>query len=280
MFCLTYAISKLTSKLQSVGDVWNRNLEMFKAKLYRDQRETERTSANHRYELQPGDFSRLYRQHHEAEFGIDVSVAPEYNVDNWLNPASKAYKADLARSVFYYARRAEKNEHFKVCIATPEMRDAAWKYCHQKQLILDGTFGVCSSRLLLWIAMGVDESRSGVPVAMFLFSAPTGTKATHAGYNTQILTELLGAWQKWMDSDRPADASSFKPYAAMTDTDMKERGALLNIWPTILLLLCKFHLRQCWTNKRNSVLSYKASNSPESYAKTYVENRLKNLEQA
>ncbi len=115
---------------------------------------------------------------------------------------------------------------------------------------------------------------------MFLFSAPTGTKATHTGYNTQILTELLGAWQKWMDSDRPTDASSFEPYAAMTNTDMKECGALLTIWLTILLLLCKFYLHQCWTNKHNSVLSYKVSNSPESYAKTYVKNCLKNLEQA
>ncbi len=69
---------------------------MLKAKLYQDQHETKCTSANYWYELQLGDFSRLYQQHYEAKFGIDVSMAPEYNIDNWLNLASKHYKVDLA----------------------------------------------------------------------------------------------------------------------------------------------------------------------------------------
>ncbi|KAJ7116155.1 hypothetical protein C8R43DRAFT_824503, partial [Mycena crocata] len=38
-----------------------------------------------------------------------------------------------------------------------------------------------------------------------------------------------------------------------TDTDTKERGALIDVWPNIWLLLCKFHLRQCWTNKRKAL---------------------------
>ncbi|TBU41155.1 hypothetical protein BD309DRAFT_982047 [Dichomitus squalens] len=216
---------------------------MFERKQYRDQHQTDRATANFRYELQPGDFSRLYRQHYMTEYNIDVSIAPEHNVDNWLSPESKYYKPEIAQSVFHYAARAARDERFK--------------------LILDGTFGLCSSRLLLWIAMGVDESRSGTPVAMFLFSAPTGTKATHAGYNTKILTELLQTWRDWLDDKRPRDQAPFAPYTAMTDTDMKERGALL----------------RCWTNKRNSVLAFKASNSPETHSKSYVEKRLKNLEE-
>ena len=35
------------------------------------------------------------------------------------------------------------------------------QYAHGNQLILDGTFGVCSSHLLLFIAMGIDEHRKG-----------------------------------------------------------------------------------------------------------------------
>jgi hypothetical protein len=54
------------------------------------------------------------------------------------------------------------------------MDDAAWVYGHNSQVILDGTFGVCSTRLLLFIVMGVDEHGRGVPLAMLLFSAPTG----------------------------------------------------------------------------------------------------------
>lgn len=104
----------------------------------------------------------------------------------------------MADSISHYAARVEQNERFSVCIAPPEMREAAWKYCHHQQLIVDGTFGVCTSRLLVWIAMGVDESNRGIPVAMFLFSAPSGTRATHAGYDTKILTELLTHWRVWM----------------------------------------------------------------------------------
>ncbi|KAL7278680.1 hypothetical protein ACG7TL_007682 [Trametes sanguinea] len=215
-----------------IAQIRNKNLEMFANKLYHDQRvlEAEPLRMNVRYEIQPSDFSRLYKQHYRLNHQIDVSVAPENNVDGWLDPGSPYYKPKIAESIFYYAARAEKEERFKVCIATPEMRDAAWKYCHGQQLVLDGTFGVCTSRLLLWIAMGVDEARHGIPVAMFLFSAPTGNRATHAGYDTEILTELLTKWKTWMGTSRTAGprhspsepASSFEPFVGMTDTDTKD----------------------------------------------------------
>ncbi|KAJ3870920.1 hypothetical protein F5051DRAFT_446926 [Lentinula edodes] len=41
----------------------------------------------------------------------------------------------------------------------------------------------------------IDEDRKGVPIAFFLFSAPTGNQATQAGYNTEILRELLNTWK-------------------------------------------------------------------------------------
>ena len=83
--------------------------------------------------------------------------------------------------------QTHQNEQLKVCISTLEMDKAAWKCAHRKQIILDGTFGVCSSHMLLFIAMGVDEDGKGVPLVLFLFSAPTGNRATHAGYNQEIL---------------------------------------------------------------------------------------------
>ena len=252
---------------------------MFQQELYRDQRTTQPSHANYRYELQSGDFSRLYRQHYRDAYNINVDIRPEHNVQNWLDPKSPHYKPHIANAVFKYQARENQEDIFQVCIATPEMRKAAWKYCHKQQLVLDGTFGLCSSRLLLWIAMGVDESRSGVPVALFLFSASTGAKATHASYNTKILSELLGRWRDWMNESPPSLGASFQPAAAMTDTDMKERGALLKTWPEIFLLLCKFHLRQCWTNKRKGLLA-KAKDPSEAFSKAYVEKRLLNLEEA
>jgi hypothetical protein len=68
----------------------------------------------------------------------------------------------------------------------------------QKQLILNGIFGLCTSCLLLWIVMGVDNNNHGIPVALFLFSTPSGIKATYAGYNIQILAKLLQAWKAFL----------------------------------------------------------------------------------
>ena len=156
--------------------------------------------------------------------GINIDSPPEQNVDDWLNKESKHHNLVLSKAVFHYSARAEKDERFEICIATNEMNDASWKLVHKGQLILDGTFGLCTSRLLLWIAMGVDENGHGVPVALFLFSAPTGAKVTHAGYDTKILAKLL---LKWKGSLGKKDDTSFTPYIAMTDTDTKERRALL-----------------------------------------------------
>ena len=52
-------------------------------------------------------------------------------------------------------------------------------------------------------------------------------------------------------------ARKLEPTVAITDTDTKERGTLINVWPNITLLLCQFHLRQCWTNKQNSLFGAK-----------------------
>lgn len=222
---------------------------------YRDQpvHAKDSANANHRYQLLPGDFCTLYRRHNLQHYGIDVTVPPENNVHNWLNRNSPYFKPAIYDAVFKYVPRVAQTDRFKLCISTGEMREAAWQYCHRKQLVLDGTFGLCSSRLLLWIALGVDAANNGVPVALFLFSAPTGNRATHAGYDTSILAELLDYWRNWLQEEDFEGRREFIPFAAMTDTDAKERSALILVWPTIILLLCKFHLRQCWTNKFNSV---------------------------
>lgn len=226
-----------------------KNVDMLLRRAYRDQISVNPLEANYRYELLTTDFASLYRKHNR-QCGIDITVSPEYNLDNWLNPQHSDFKKDLHAAIFHYCARSEKNERLKVCISTEEMDNAAWVYGHNSQIILDGTFGVCSTRLLLFIVMGVDKHGRGVPLAMLLFSAPTGNRATHAGYNTQILTELLTSWNVHLSSK---SGNAFSPYVAITDTDTKERAALIVVWPHIFLLLCRFHLRQCWTNKRKSL---------------------------
>ncbi|KAF4571298.1 hypothetical protein AB1N83_013800 [Pleurotus pulmonarius] len=168
-----------------------------------------------------------------------------------------------------------KGERLKVCISTLEMDEAAWKYGHHAQIMLDGTFGVCSSRMLLFISLAVDEEGKGVPLAFFLFSAPTGNRATHAGYNTDILEELLRKWKARLDNQSSTHAI-FTPFVSITDTDTKERAALLRIWPNMCLLLCKFHLRQCWTNKRKNVLG--ASAGGNEFWREHIVQRCRTLE--
>ncbi|KIP05535.1 hypothetical protein PHLGIDRAFT_119764 [Phlebiopsis gigantea 11061_1 CR5-6] len=265
----------------SINHIQQRNVAMVQNHTYRGMDNVvdptscnplENRPSNWRYSIFPDDFHSLYRQHNKQAYRIDLTIAQEYNVDNWLDPKSTYFKPELQQAVFKYMPRAEEGERVKVCIANEEMRQAAWKYCHTRQLVLDGTFGVASSRLLLWIALAINERGEGVPVALFLFSAPTGNKATHAGYNTNILAELLKYWRDWLDETAPPK-TTFSPCAAITDTDVKERGALIRVWDSIILLLCRFHVRQCWTNKRNSVLGKEST--PE---RDHVEKRLQNLE--
>ncbi|KAI0695800.1 hypothetical protein BC835DRAFT_1232694, partial [Cytidiella melzeri] len=221
-----------------INVIQSTNIDMLTHLAYRGQSPANALATiNHRYNILPSDFSRLYRQHYRKAFSIDVKIAAEHNVDNWLNPDSTHFKPDLHKSVFQYSARASEGERLKISISTPEMKDAAWAFCHKKQLVLDGTFGLCTSRLLVWIALGVDESGHGLPVAMFLFSAPSGNCATHAGYDTNILAELLSGWKSWLGERH---GERFTPYAAITDMDFKERGALLRVWSDLILLLCKF----------------------------------------
>ncbi|KAF8583484.1 hypothetical protein K439DRAFT_1647218 [Ramaria rubella] len=201
-----------------------RDQELFQGELYNGQKSINQQTTNVCYEFLPLDSTRLFRKFSKL-CGIDVSKPPQHNIDEWLNPTSPTYKPQVAAAVFYYKARIELNDRLCVCIHTPEMQEVAWKYAHQKQIILDGTFGVCDRRVLLFILLSVDEAGRGVPLAFLLFSAPSGNNATQAGM-------------------------SFKPFIAITDTDPKERGALIILWSDILLILCKFHIQQCWTNRR------------------------------
>ena len=239
--------------------------------MYHAQQDHQPATANVQYNFLPHDSCQLYKKYARLH-SIDISRPPECNIDAWLDPKHPDYKPELASSIFYYRARENIQERFRLCIQTAEMKHAAWHYGHHRQIILDGTFGICDRRLLLFITLGVDESGKGVPLAFFLFSAPTGNKATHAGYDTAILTELLNEWKNSLGTRH---GEPFCPKVAITDTDTKERAALSVIWPSIWLQLCRFHLRQCWTNKRQALLK---ESKTFNFAKLQIKARLKALE--
>ncbi|KAJ7015879.1 hypothetical protein C8F04DRAFT_1363278 [Mycena alexandri] len=224
-------------------DVKNKNRELFAARNYHGFPADIRESP-YRWLIETRDSRSLFRQHNRLN-GIKVTEKPQINIDEWLDPSSPEYNSTIADAIFHYSARASKGERFETCIATDEMRETAWKYGHESQIILDGRSG------------------SGIPVAFLLFSAPTGNKQSSAGYNTAILTKLLQAWKDSLTRCAHLHGFTgiiFNPFSAITDTDLKERGALIVVWITIWLLICRFHLRQSWKNYRNKLLKGKDGN--------------------
>ena len=117
---------------------------MMEKKEYRDMTTTDPATTNVRYHLLPSDHVTLYHKF-SHRYGVDVQKQPQYNIHDWLNPESSNFRAEIYNAVFHYGARSDAGEWFKVCIATQEMRDTAWKYVHSSQLILDGPFGICSA---------------------------------------------------------------------------------------------------------------------------------------
>ncbi|KAJ3888769.1 hypothetical protein GG344DRAFT_52937 [Lentinula edodes] len=192
----------------SLTAIQETNSKMVDNQAYRGMSTYDPKTANVRYLFLPTDHTSLYRKASQ-NLGVDVRLQPQYNVDDWLNPESTNFKPEVTEAVFHYSARAEAGDRFEICLSTPEMDTCAHKYAHHSQLILDGTFGVCSARLLLFIALAVDESNKGVPIALFLFSAETGAKATHASYNTAILEKLIQTWKLRLETK----FGSFEPYS-------------------------------------------------------------------
>ncbi|KAK7026686.1 hypothetical protein VNI00_015559 [Paramarasmius palmivorus] len=252
----------------SLTDIQEHNQRMHDSNSYPSLVVDPSLKSRFRYLLKAYDTRSLYRQFNRLQ-GIKVSEPAHLNIHAWLDPSSPQYNKTLHEAIFYYQARQEKGDRFKACVATPEMKEASWKYAHNSQIILDGTFGICDRKILLFIIMGIDEERKGVPLAFLFFSAPSQNRHTAGGYSREILVELLNQWKVWLGE---RDGETFDVLVAITDTDLKERGALLVVFPGIWLLICKFHLRQSWRNQRNKVLK---GNSP---LHILLKQRLKLLE--
>ena len=201
----------------TLTDVQERNHTMVQTVAYRDQ-PADLSRSPYRWHLRDKDTRSLYRQFNHLQ-GIKITEQAHLNIDEWLDPDSAQFNQTLHDVVFHYSPRATWGEQVEICIATPEMREAAWKYAHQSQIILDGTFGVCDKKILLFIIMGLDENKKGVPLAFLLFSAPSGNRHTAAGYNTEIIARLINAWKKSLGT---RDGKEFEACVAITDTDLME----------------------------------------------------------
>lgn len=168
-----------------LDEVKKANRKLFMSRGYKDM-PADLATSRYRWLLTIRDHRSLYRQFQRLQ-GVRVVEKDYINLHEWLDPDSPQFKKPLHDAIFHYSPRTNESERLEVCIATTEMREAAWKYAHHSQVLLDGTFGISDKKMLLFIAMGIDEANRGVPLAFFLFSAPEGNRKTAAGYNTDVL---------------------------------------------------------------------------------------------
>ncbi|KAI0681652.1 hypothetical protein BC835DRAFT_1489398, partial [Cytidiella melzeri] len=176
----------------SLEEVKRVNRELFATHGYKEMPRDLATS-RYRWLLVGKDNRLLYRQFHRLR-GVKIVQKDHINLHEWLDEDSPQFNETLKKAIFHYVPRTKHEGRLEVCIATSEMRAAAWKYGHHSQVLLDGTFGISDKKMLLFIVMGIDEANRGVPLAFLLFSAPASNQKTAAGYNTDILKRLLNAW--------------------------------------------------------------------------------------
>jgi len=198
---------------------------------------------HHRYTLTRYESTSLYRTL-ARESGMPQQSGAVGNLEKWFradNPQPP--NPLLTQSCMYYRPLGDgENDRFILILSTPQQRQLAWKHGHKQQILMDGTFGVCSAKLLVFILMVIDERGIGIPVALILFTALKHAKATHASYDGAILEELLQKWKDGMGVNEENEA--FEICVGNTDNDTRERNALQGTWLSIHLILCLFHTWQ------------------------------------
>ncbi|BGP50138.1 hypothetical protein JCM10450v2_006049 [Rhodotorula kratochvilovae] len=226
------AVNELRSGA-SMQQVCERNAAVVDSKGYPGQRGD--NARYYRWRIDSNDGKALHRAR-LRRMGIDATTSPEENLHHWLCGDLQSVKD----STFGYVPLTAQTERFELGISTPEMRDAAWAHGHQKQIILDGTFGVSTKKV-------IDERKRGIPVGFLLFSAPRSSAFTAGSYDAAILAQMLNAWKGFLET--VGHGQSFLPRLATTDTDFKERLALRSVWSSIHLRICRFHFLKACGNK-------------------------------
>ncbi|KAG0692955.1 hypothetical protein DFH29DRAFT_985619 [Suillus ampliporus] len=191
---------------------------------------------HYRYMLSDHESSSMYRTL-ANEIGIPQRSAAEDNLDRWFRPTKPEPSSPLLSEalVFYQPHITNVTDRFALILMSAKQQEMAWSFGHQKQMLMDGTFNICSSRVLLFILMVIDNENRGIPVCQIIFSARQEAKATHADYNGQLLKHYLPEWKASMGKNK--DGEEFNMTVANTDNDVHECHALQINFPDALLLL-------------------------------------------
>ncbi|KAF8898646.1 hypothetical protein BD779DRAFT_1795286 [Infundibulicybe gibba] len=225
--------------------------------------------ARYRYILREHESTSLYRTLRQED-GIPAQSKAVENLDQWFREKNPQPPSPLlAEALMHYQPIGPGvSDRLAIILSNPRQQELAWKHGHNKQILMDGTFGVCSAAILVFFLMVVDDRNIGVPVATIIFTPKKDAKAAHASYDSKILQELLDAWKQSMGKN--SNGEVFRVAIANTDNDTRERHALEQVWPGLHLILCMFHTWQAWRNGLNRFLAC----VPRGEARQEVRSRL------
>ncbi|RGB41357.1 hypothetical protein C1646_752155 [Rhizophagus diaphanus] len=183
------------------------------------------------------------REFRKSQLKINTRMLVEQSLENIFGEISdnndSKVKDDISiinESCFHYKAKT-KDSRLKIGLSTKEQREIAWTYGHENILLLNGTFGICNKKILLFVLLILDKKSQGIPIAYFLFS-PLSGKCVQGGYDHEILQKFLNKFKNVLGIK---NESSFTPK------------------PNIHMLLCMFHVSQCWKNKINELLGAKGT---------------------
>ena len=159
---------------------------------------------NNRLLLKPTDISNLMRNFRKTYLNINTRVQVENSLDQIFGDNGDF---TLKEACFHYQPKTIDNR-LEIGISTKNQRDLAWLFGHEKILLLDGTFGICNRKILLFILMILDEQKQGIPISYFLFSPPSNNKCTSSGYDHKILEMFF---QKFVMALGTKNNMSFSP---------------------------------------------------------------------
>ncbi|CAI2166317.1 5539_t:CDS:2 [Funneliformis geosporum] len=196
------------------------------------------------------DARRWIKSHPQPQWDFDAGRSVEHNLRELFG--SNSSDADLREATIYYKPRDNRYDYTLLILATEEQRLQAWKYGHQKYIVLDGSFQTGSRKLQMYVIMIIDEYKRGIPVGYLLFSRPCHTDLMVASnHEYGILRHLLETYKNLLSQET---GESFAPKVAIIDFGFKERLACSEVWPCIYLVFSPFQVHQCWTNKIDQLL--------------------------
>ncbi|RKO85181.1 hypothetical protein BDK51DRAFT_30296, partial [Blyttiomyces helicus] len=120
--------------------------------------------------INPHDFAAEQARYYHANLFLRPRLSPELNIQGWLGrelQRDNCTNNDIRDAILHYSPMTDDpDSRFQLIMATWEMREAAWRtsstnaasgYGHGNSILMDGTFGIPSKKILLFVIMVLDD---------------------------------------------------------------------------------------------------------------------------